>query len=72
LDLDETHIRHRKPTNTAYDAQDTANLSNPSKTTISFLVSTAQAVLIHHGVTHFHPIGHSMGGLKALMLAYAE
>jgi pimeloyl-ACP methyl ester carboxylesterase len=36
---------------------------------ISFLVEVARAVLAAHGIERFHVIGHSMGGLTALMLA---
>ena len=39
---------------------------------IPFLVTTAQAVLDHAGIRRFHLVGHSMGGLTALMLAHQE
>ena len=39
---------------------------------IPFLVKTAQALLDHAGIRRFHLVGHSMGGLTALMLAYQE
>ena len=39
---------------------------------IPFLVKTAQAVLDHAGIRRFHLVGHSMGGLTALMLAHQE
>jgi pimeloyl-ACP methyl ester carboxylesterase len=39
---------------------------------IPFLVATAQAVLEHAGIRRFHLVGHSMGGLTALMLAQQE
>lgn len=58
----------------AYDApgcgetfcEDLARISIP------FLVKTAKAVLDHAGIQRFHLIGHSMGGLTALMLAHHE
>ncbi|KAL5357342.1 alpha/beta-hydrolase [Aspergillus floccosus] len=55
----------------AYDAPgcSQSESDDPSKTTIAFLVSTAKAVLDHYGITKFHLIGHSMGGLTALVLA---
>lgn len=37
---------------------------------ISFLVATASAVLSHFQITKFHLMGHSMGGLTALLLAH--
>ena len=43
--------------------------SDLSSTDIPFLVATAEAVLSHFKITHFHLIGHSMGGLTALLLA---
>ncbi|HSI57852.1 MAG TPA: alpha/beta hydrolase [Ideonella sp.] len=43
-----------------------------SKVSIPFLVATAKAVLAHLGVGSFHLVGHSMGGLTALMLAHQE
>jgi pimeloyl-ACP methyl ester carboxylesterase len=39
---------------------------------IPFLVQTAQAVLDHAGIRRFHLVGHSMGGLTALLLAHQE
>ena len=58
----------------AYDApgcgetccDDLASISIP------FLVKTAQAVLDHGGIRRFHLVGHSMGGLTALLLAHQE
>ena len=58
----------------AYDApgcgetccDDLASISIP------FLVKTAQAVLDHAGIRRFHLVGHSMGGLTALLLAHQE
>lgn len=40
-----------------------------SKVSIPFLVDTALAILDHVGCERFHLVGHSMGGLTALMLA---
>jgi pimeloyl-ACP methyl ester carboxylesterase len=37
---------------------------------IPFLVATAEALLAHFNITGFHLIGHSMGGLTALLLAH--
>lgn len=39
---------------------------------IPFLVKTAQALLDHASIRRFHLVGHSMGGLTALMLAHQE
>ncbi|KAJ5086506.1 hypothetical protein NUU61_007813 [Penicillium alfredii] len=43
---------------------------NLSATDIPFLVATTLEVLSHFGITKFHLIGHSMGGLTALLLAH--
>ncbi|CAG8299311.1 unnamed protein product [Penicillium olsonii] len=43
---------------------------NLSATDISFLVATAEAILSHFKITQFHLMGHSMGGLTALLLAH--
>ncbi|BCS21704.1 alpha/beta fold hydrolase [Aspergillus puulaauensis] len=43
---------------------------NLSATDIPFLVATALAVLEHFKITKFHLMGHSMGGLTALLLAH--
>ena len=43
--------------------------NNLSVTDILFLVATASAVLDHFKITKFHLMGHSMGGLTALLLA---
>ncbi|HWQ09506.1 MAG TPA: alpha/beta hydrolase [Holophaga sp.] len=56
----------------AYDAPgcggtDCADLS---KLSIPFLMGTAEAVLAHAGIDRFHLVGHSMGGLTALLLAH--
>ncbi|KAJ5784772.1 uncharacterized protein N7503_009984 [Penicillium pulvis] len=42
----------------------------PSATDIPFLVATAEALLVHFNITQFHLMGHSMGGLTALLLAH--
>jgi pimeloyl-ACP methyl ester carboxylesterase len=41
-----------------------------SAISIPFLVKTARAVLDHKNIKKFHLLGHSMGGLTALMLAH--
>ncbi|WP_321783953.1 alpha/beta hydrolase [Paraburkholderia sp. J94] len=46
--------------------------SDLSSVDIPLLVDTARAVLACHGIERFHLVGHSMGGLTALMLADAE
>ncbi|MFG2005491.1 alpha/beta fold hydrolase [Spirillospora sp. NPDC048911] len=43
-----------------------------SSISIPFLVKTAQAMLSRAGIRRYHLIGHSMGGLTALMLAHHE
>jgi pimeloyl-ACP methyl ester carboxylesterase len=43
-----------------------------SSISIPFLVTTAQAMLDHAGIRRFHLVGHSMGGLTALLLAHQE
>lgn len=55
----------------AYDAPGCGHsLSDDlSATDIPFLVATAEAVLLHFSISRFHLIGHSMGGLTALLLA---
>jgi pimeloyl-ACP methyl ester carboxylesterase len=57
-----------------YDAPGCGQTScdNLSVISIPFLVKTAQAVLRHAGIRRFHVVGHSMGGLTALMLAHQE
>ncbi|GLA09401.1 hypothetical protein AnigIFM60653_011722 [Aspergillus niger] len=45
---------------------------NLPATNIPFLVATAEAVLAHYQINHFHLMGHSMGGLTALLLAHAN
>jgi pimeloyl-ACP methyl ester carboxylesterase len=39
---------------------------------IPFLVKSAQAILRHAGIRCFHLVGHSMGGLTALLLAHQD
>ncbi|EOD43592.1 putative hydrolase or acyltransferase of alpha beta superfamily protein [Neofusicoccum parvum UCRNP2] len=57
----------------AYDAPGcgATTCSDLSAISIPFLVATAQAILQHHRITQFHLVGHSMGGLTALLLAAA-
>jgi pimeloyl-ACP methyl ester carboxylesterase len=43
-----------------------------SKVSIPFLVETARAVLQEAAIDRFHLVGHSMGGLTALLLAHAD
>jgi len=45
---------------------------DPSRISIPFLVKTALAMLDAEGIDRFHLVGHSMGGLTALMLADAQ
>ena len=56
----------------AYDAPGCGESSceDLSKVSISFLVETAKAMLQELGIRQYHLIGHSMGGLTALMLAH--
>jgi pimeloyl-ACP methyl ester carboxylesterase len=56
----------------AYDAPGCGqtSCSDLSKVSIPFLVETALAVLEQLKIERFHLIGHSMGGLTALMLAH--
>ena len=55
----------------AYDAPGCGESSceDLSELSIPFLVETAKAVLQEAGIERFHLVGHSMGGLTALMLA---
>lgn len=55
----------------AYDAPGCGDTecADPSRVRIPFLVETALAVLECAGIERFHLVGHSMGGLTALMLA---
>lgn len=56
----------------AYDAPGCGQTrcSNLDSVSIPFLVKTALALLDHQNIAQFHLIGHSMGGLTALMLAH--
>lgn len=56
----------------AYDAPGCGDTrcADLSKVSIFYLVATAKAVLAHFNVERFHLVGHSMGGLTALMLAH--
>lgn len=56
----------------AYDAPGCGetHCADLSKVCISFLVETALVVLERVGFERFHLVGHSMGGLTALMLAH--
>src|SRR5688572_463622 len=56
----------------AYDAPGCGRTVCPdgSKVTIPFLVATAEAVLDRAGIDRCHLVGHSMGGLTALLLAH--
>lgn len=58
----------------AYDAPGcgATRCADLSRLSIPFLVATAKAVLEHFGVREFHLVGHSMGGLTALMLAHEQ
>jgi len=55
----------------AYDAPGCGetDCSSPGKVSIPFLVKTALKVLEHEKFNCFHLVGHSMGGLTALILA---
>jgi pimeloyl-ACP methyl ester carboxylesterase len=55
----------------AYDAPGCGETTcgDLSAVSIPFLVATAEAVLAARGVDRFHLVGHSMGGLTALLLA---
>ena len=55
----------------AYDAPGcgASTCSNPEVVSIPFLVSVAEEVLRARRIERFHLIGHSMGGLTALLLA---
>ena len=58
----------------AYDAPGCGETecADLSAVSIPFLVETARQLLAHLSVTRFHLIGHSMGGLTALILGDAE
>ena len=55
----------------AYDAPGCGHSTsdNLGATDIPFLVATAEALLAHFNINRFHIMGHSMGGLTALLLA---
>ena len=55
----------------AYDAPGCgeSQCSDLSSISIPFLLQTALQMLDHFGIERFHLVGHSMGGLTALMLA---
>jgi pimeloyl-ACP methyl ester carboxylesterase len=55
----------------AYDAPGFggSTASNQEQVSIPFLVAVALAALAHLAVDQFHVVGHSMGGLTALLLA---
>ncbi|KAJ6021059.1 alpha/beta-hydrolase [Penicillium herquei] len=55
----------------AYDAPGCGQSTSgdASSTDIPFLVATSEAILSHFDIKKFHLIGHSMGGLTALLLA---
>ena len=56
----------------AYDAPGCgeSQCGDLSRISIPFLLQTALQVLAHLGIERFHLVGHSMGGLTALMLAH--
>ncbi|WP_367375502.1 alpha/beta fold hydrolase [Pseudomonas lini] len=56
----------------AYDAPGCGDsqCSDLSRISIPFLLKTALQVLEHFGIERFHLVGHSTGGLTALMLAH--
>jgi pimeloyl-ACP methyl ester carboxylesterase len=58
----------------AYDAPGCGETTGgvPPGISIPFLVKTAQAMLRRAGIERFHLVGHSMGGLTALLLAHQE
>jgi pimeloyl-ACP methyl ester carboxylesterase len=58
----------------AYDAPGCGETccEDPPQVSIPFLVKTAQTVLRQAGIRRFHLVGHSMGGLTALLLAYQD
>jgi len=68
-------VRHANLNNysfLAYDAPGCGETycSNPGKVSIPFLVETVLAILNYANIESFHLVGHSMGGLTALMLAH--
>lgn len=58
----------------AYDAPGCGqtHCADLTRINIPFLVETARLMLEAEGIEHFHLVGHSMGGLTALMLADAH
>lgn len=56
----------------AYDAPGfgESQCADTSRLSIPFLLATALKVLDHYGIERFHLVGHSMGGLTALLLAH--
>jgi len=56
----------------AYDAPGcgATTCTDLSAISVTFLVDTAEAVLDRLGIERFHLVGHSMGGLTALLLAH--
>lgn len=58
----------------AYDAPGCGETccADPSRVSVPFLVETARAVLERARIRRFHLVGHSMGGLTALLLAHQE
>lgn len=58
----------------AYDAPGCGetHCDDLSKVSIAFQVETALAMLDRFGIERFHLVGHSMGGLGALLLAHAQ
>jgi pimeloyl-ACP methyl ester carboxylesterase len=55
----------------AYDAPGcgASRCSDPSAVTVPLLVEVAEAVVDSHGIDQCHLVGHSMGGLTALLFA---
>jgi pimeloyl-ACP methyl ester carboxylesterase len=55
----------------AYDAPGCGHSASDDLSVIDipFLVATAEAMLVHFQISKFHIMGHSMGGLTALLLA---
>lgn len=55
----------------AYDAPGcgASAIADPQRITIPFLATLAQQVIADHSFDRFHLIGHSMGGLTALLVA---
>lgn len=67
-------VRHREFEGRAFAAYDApgcgeTDCADLGKVCIPFLVETAREVADHFGFERFHLVGHSMGGLTALMLA---